>query len=272
MRARKSYLDHFLLYPITFGLMAVVLLPVLVAVLGAFVNLSVIGGSQDQWRGSDAFSLVGFDYLFRNYGSWIGLSLRLAILSVLLCLLVAVPAGYVLVRFPFPGSKLIEELALLPLSLPGITVSIALLAAYGSARGLLLVASGHLLYTLPFMLRVVTGTLRSFDVANMENAAQNLGANFFQRLIYIVLPNLRHAIVVGSLLVFAVSWGEFNVSYLLNSGHPQTFPAALYNTFANESIQNASAAMLIFLAVVVPAVLTIQWIGGRSLQDIEQGA
>jgi len=36
--------------------------------------------------------------------------------------------------------------------------------------------------------------------------------------------------MVGSLLVFAVSWGEFNVSFLLNRGRPQTFPAVLYDT------------------------------------------
>jgi putative spermidine/putrescine transport system permease protein len=89
---------------------------------------------------------------------------------------------------------------------------------------------------------------------------------------HVVLPNLRHALILGSLLVFAVSWGEFNVSYLLNAGHPQTFPAALFNTYANESFQNSSAATVIFLAVVIPIVIAIQWLGGRSSVDVEQGA
>ena len=166
-------------------------------------------------------------------------SMELALVSVILCLVVAVPAGYALVQHPFKGSRLIEELLLLPLSLPGIAMSIALIAAYNTARGQWLVLGGHFLYTMPFMVRVVTGTLRSFDVTLLEAAAQTLGAGFWQRMWHVILPHLRHSLVLGSLLVFAVSWGEFNVSYLLNAGHPQTFPAAVFNTYANESFQRS---------------------------------
>ena len=78
--------------------------------------------------------------------------------------------------------------------------------------------------------------------------------------------------MVGSLLVFAVSWGEFNVSFLLNRGRPQTFPAVLYDTYTNQSIQISSAATTIFLAIVIPAVIAIQWFGGRDSVEVEQGA
>jgi hypothetical protein len=46
----------------------------------------------------------------------------------------------------------------------------------------------------------------------------------------------------------------------------------LFNTYANESFQNSSAATVIFLAVLVPIVIAIQWLGGRSSVDVEQGA
>ncbi len=198
--------------------------------------------------------------------------LELALGCVAVCLLVAVPAGYALARHPFPGSGLVEELVLLPLSLPGITLSMGLLAAYGELRGPLLVLAGHLLYTIPFMLRVMTATLRSFDVGRLESAARSLGASLPQRLFLVILPNLRHAMMVGSLLVFAVSWGEFNVSFLLNRGRPQTFPAVLYDTCTNQSIQVSGAATTIFLAIVIPVVIAIQWLGGKESSDMEQGA
>jgi putative spermidine/putrescine transport system permease protein len=259
---------------LTLLLIAVILLPLLVVVLGSCVNASLLGLSSDLWSGSrhDIFDFSAYSYLFQNYGDWALFSLELALGCVAICLLVAVPAGYALARHPFPGSLLVEELVLLPLSLPGITLSMALLAAYGELRGPLLVLGGHLLYTIPFMLRVVTATLRSFNAGQLESAARSLGASFLQRLFLVILPNLRHAMMVGSLLVFAVSWGEFNVSFLLNRGRPQTFPAVLYDTYTNQSIQISSAATTIFLAIVIPAVIAIQWLGGRESADLEQGA
>jgi putative spermidine/putrescine transport system permease protein len=262
-----------LVYAVTITLLALILAPVIVVILGSFLNLGLLGIVADQWSGTrgTTVSFSAFRYLFGAYLPWIVFSLLLALWSVVLCLVIAVPAGYVLVQHPFKGSRLIEELLLLPLSLPGIAMSIALIAAYNSIRGPWLVLGGHFLYTMPFMVRVVTGTLRSFDVAGLEAAAQTLGAGFWQRMWHIILPNLRHALILGSLLVFAVSWGEFNVSYLLNAGHPQTFPAALFNTYANESFQNSSAATVVFLAVIIPIVITIQWLGGKSSVDVEQG-
>jgi putative spermidine/putrescine transport system permease protein len=262
-----------LIYAVTAALLALILAPVAVVILGSFVNLGLLGVVADQWSGSrgEVVSLSAFGYLFGAYLEWMVFSLTLALLSVGLCLLVAVPAGYALVRHPFKGSRLVEELLLLPLSLPGIAMSVALIAAYNEIRGQWLVLGGHFLYTMPFMVRVVTGTLRSFDASVLEAAAQTLGAGFWQRTWYVILPNLRHALILGSLLVFSVSWGEFNVSYLLNAGHPQTFPTALFNTYANESFQNSSAATVIFLAVLVPVVVAIQWLGGRTSVDVEQG-
>jgi putative spermidine/putrescine transport system permease protein len=259
---------------VTAALMALILLPLLVVALGSCVNVSLLGLSSDLWSGNrhELLDFSAFGYLLEHYGDWVLFSLELAGACVVICLLVAVPAGYALACHPFPGSKVVEELALLPLSLPGITLSIGLLAVYGQVRGPLLVLAGHLLYTIPFMLKVVTATLRSFDVGRLEAAARSLGASLFQRLFLVVLPNLRHAMMVGSLLVFAVSWGEFNVSFLLNRGRPQTFPAVLYDTYTNQSIQISSAATTIFLAVVIPALLAVQWLGGREATDLEQGA
>ncbi len=248
-----------------------VLLPLAVVVLGAFVDPVTLGASSDPIAGSRAevAGLAAFRYVLGHYGGWLGFSALLAVASVALCLLIAVPAAWALVRHPFPGGRWLEDLAALPLSLPGLALSVALIAAWNPWRGWWLVLAGHLLYTLPFMLRVTCETLRGHDLDAWDRAARSLGATAWQRFAWIVLPNLRHALTAGCLLVFAVSWGEFNVSYLLNSGKPQTFPAALYDTFTNDGFQAASAATCLFLAVVLPAVLLLQATGDR---DVEQAA
>lgn len=266
----------FFIYLLTLVLGLMVLLPVVVVVLGVFSQTVLFGVSSEQWAPGTSLSgesLKWFRYVFHLYGHTLLFSLKLSLLSVAICLLVGVPGGYVLAGRPFWGSRVLEELLLLPLSIPGIAIAIGLINAYSVIRGRWeLILAGHLLYTLPFMVRAVTNTLRSFDVRVLERAAQSLGAGFFQRFRLVILPSLRHAMILGSLLVFAISWGEFNVSFLLNTPLNQTFPAALYATYTSNSFQVSSAATTLFLAVVVPVILLLQWVGGHDLSHVEQGA
>ena len=122
------------------------------------------------------------------------------------------------------------------------------------------------------MVRGLSHSLGRFDAARLETAAQSLGASRWQRLLFIIIPNLRHGLIVGSLLVFAVSWGEFNVSYLLNTPLHQTYPAALYATYTANSFPVSSAATTIFLAIIIPVLLALQWLGGSEFERVEQSA
>jgi putative spermidine/putrescine transport system permease protein len=260
---------------VTGALLVVIVAPVVVLLLGSVLDTRLMGVSSEQWvKGSGGLvTFKWFAYVLRLYTPMILFSLRLAILSVVLCLAVGVPGGYVLAQKPFRGSGLLEEAVLLPLSIPGITVSIALIEGYAVLRGRWwLVLSGHLVYTIPFMVRSVTSAVRTFDIGTLEKAAQTLGAGPFDRLRLVVLPSVRHAALIGSLLVFAISWGEFNVSYLLNTPLNQTYPAALYATFTFNSFQVSAAAATIFLAGVVPALLALQKLGGSETVEVEQGA
>src|SRR5204863_9617143 len=106
----------------------------------------------------------------------------------------------------------------------------------------------------------------------LERAAASLGASAWQRLRHILLPNLRHALVIGSLLVFTISLGEFNASFLLATPENLPLPAALYDSYTNDSFQVSSAATSIFMLVVIPVLLGIQFIGGREMKEIGQAA
>lgn len=277
--------------------------PILICLWGSFTTLSVMGTGSERgagWEqvttsadakdsavkqedlgifGAGARMITGsvttfwYRYVFEVYGNTIKLSLFLAVTSIVVCTLLSVFGGYALVRYNFWGKSLLEEIILIPLSLPGIAVAVALIETYGILRSSwLIILFGHLLYTLPFMLQSITNTLRSFDFVELEMAAASLGASWFQRLRYILLPNLRHAIIIGSLLVFAISLGEFNASFLLNTPINQTFPAALYDAYTNDSFQVSSAATSIFMLVVIPVLMAIQFIGGQELQSAGQAA
>lgn len=269
----------------------VILTPILICLWGSFTTLSTMGaastGSGAGWQSQrdlgvfasgardthGLFTLRWYEYVFEVYGHTLMLSLQLALLAIVITVVMGVLGGYALVRYQFRGKALLEECIQLPLALPGISVAVALIGTYGMIRGSwVIILFGHLLYTLPFMLQSVTNTLRSYDFLELERAAASLGAGWWQRMRHILLPNLKHALVVGSLLVFTISLGEFNASFLLTTPVTLTLPAALYDSYTNDSFQVSSAATSVFMAVVLPVLLAIQLIGGREMKEMGQAA
>lgn len=237
--------------------------PVLLTAWGAF--------SGSEWYGlrSEGAAAAGplglFRYVLSIWGGALWRSAELVAVVVPVALLLGAPAAYAFRRLPFPGSRLLEAMTLLPLSIPGIALAIGLLGTGGGLPRLPLLAAGHLAYTVPLVLKTVANSLDGFDPL-LEAAARTLGAGPWTRARRVVLPLLRPALVLSSLLVFAVSWGEFNVSYLLATPLVQTYPAALYSTFTSNSFPVGAAATVVFLLPVVPAMAAIQALGGEELR------
>ncbi len=256
-------------------LSSVVLLPLLLVAVTAFRPASALGVVSEEWARPPAgpVTTAWVGYVLRTYGGTLMLSLRLASLAVVVALLVGLPAAYAFVRHPFPGSALLEEIVLLPLTLPGIAVAIALIVTFAFARGnWLLLLAGHALYTVPLFVRSVTVTLRSLPIGEYEEAAATLGAPPAMRFLLVALPALRQATTLGALLVFAVSWGEFNVSFLLVTPLTKTFPAALFAAYTEYSAPIASAATAIFLAIAVPLLIVVQTAGRLGTPEEGQAA
>lgn len=291
VRARRP--SVWTIYSVAMSLLLVfaVLTPILICLWGSFTTLSAMGASSTGagagWSSNKdlgafssgardttgAVTLLWYRYVLDVYSHTILMSLKLALVSIGVTMVLGVSGGYALVRYDFPGKPLLEELILIPLSLPGIAVAVALIGTFGIIRdSWVIILLGHLLYTLPFMLQAVTNTLRSYNYFDLERAAASLGATPWQRVRYILLPNLKHALIVGSLLVFTISLGEFNASFLLTTPMTLTLPAALYDSYTNDSFQVSSAATSLFMMVVIPVLLAIQFVGGREMKDVGQAA
>ena len=255
-------------------LAAAVLLPVAVVVLGAFLPAARIGLSSEQWvPGEEGWlSLKYFAYVVDLYRGALLYSLLLAATAIVAGLALTLPAAYALVRHPFPGSALLEELALIPLAVPGIAVALALIQLYAAVRGeWWFVAVGHVIYTAPLLLRTLLHGLRG-EGFELERAAATLGAGPWQRFRWVTWPRLRRPASVGALIVAAVSWGEFNASFLLATPIHQPYPAALYATYTSNSFAVSSAATTLFLAVILPLLVAVERLGRRELLGVRQGA
>ena len=216
---------------------------------------------------AQASHVSDYAYVVNTYGDALLFSLRLATCVVLGSLAIAVPAAYAIVRHPFPGARLLERIAIVPLTLPGVTVAIALITASGALRGSVLVlAAGQMLYTIAYVVGVMTAALRTAGLDELDAAARTLGAKHVERFVRITLPLLVHPIVVSALIAFAISWGEFNVSYLLATPLKMPFAAALYGTYISNSPAISGAATAIFVAGALPFLIGIQLLERRPFE------
>ncbi|WP_221030273.1 sulfate ABC transporter permease subunit CysT [Actomonas aquatica] len=151
------------------------------------------------------------------------LSFGAALVAAALNVVFGVIAAWVLVRYPFPGRRLVDALVDLPFALPTAVAGIALTTLY-APNGWLGAPLAQLgipvAYTatgvgvaltfigLPFVIRTVQPVLEELE-PELEEAAASLGATRAQTLRRVVLPALRPAILTGFALAFARAVGEY---------------------------------------------------------------
>ena len=231
---------------------------------------SVLAGiTVNYFRGiSSGVTLKWFGEVWTLYAHSIGLSLGIALSCLIATLLIGVPAAYALTRWRGLGARLIEEFIALPLAVPGLALALGLLQLYGSMRGFraspAFILIGHVLYTLPFMVRSVMSVLSAIDLKTLEEGAASLGAGSWRRFCDIVIPNAIPGILAGSLTVVTLSIGEFNLTWMLQTPYTKTLPVGLADSYASMRLEIASAYTLIFFIIIVPLLSLMQWVAARS--------
>jgi len=195
---------------------------------------------------------------------WRSLFISLACLAV--TLVVGVPLAYMLARYRGGHSRLarvIEELLMMPVAVPGLATALALIMAYGQYRqfraSILFILVGHVLFTLPFMVRPVLAVMQSAQLAQLEEAAASLGAGRLRRFFGIVIPNAASGILAGALMVVTLSIGEFNITWMLHTPLTQTLPVGLADAYASMRLEVGSAYTLIFFFMIIPLLIGMQW-------------
>jgi putative spermidine/putrescine transport system permease protein len=252
--------------PKTPGLLFGVTLVVSIFML-APIGLSVMAGLVNNYSAGmkSGLTLRWFMQVLDGYGNTISWSLLLGLLCVLGTLLIGVPCAYALARSKSRIARLFEELLTLPVAVPGLATALALILTYGHMRdfrqSFAFILVGHMVFTLPFMVRTVSSAFHRNDLLAMEEAARTLGASFTQRLLGVLVPAVLPAIVAGSLMVFTLSVGEFNLTWMLHTPLTRTLPVGLADSYASMRIEIGSAYTLVFLVVILPVLWGLQAIG-----------
>ncbi len=207
-----------------------------------------------------------FDWVIKvwtDYRHTVFRSIQIALACLACTLVLGVPAAYVLAKRNNAFTRTLEELLVMPVAIPGLATALALIVTFGGWGGMrthwTFILIGHVLFTLPFMVRSVLAVLSSIDLRTLEEGARSLGANFRQRFFGIVLPNCRSGIVAGSLMVVTLSLGEFNMTLLLHTPLTPTLPVGLADAYASLRIEVGSAYTLIFFVIIIPLLVAMQW-------------
>ncbi|MPW23779.1 ABC transporter permease subunit [Paraburkholderia sp. CNPSo 3157] len=243
---------------VTLLLCAFLIVPVVMSILaGLTVNYfrGIASGLTLRWLGE----------VWTQYHASVFLSLKVALATLVITLLTGVPAGYALARSETRLSRIIEEFLVLPIALPGLASALALLVVYGGftmfRTSVAFIVVGHVVFTLPFMVRAVAAVCASSGLRTLEEGAASLGAGFFQRFVTIVLPNVRPGIVAGALAVVTLSIGEFNLTWMLHTPETKTLPVGLADTYASLRIEIGSAYTILFFIMTMPLLVAMQWLG-----------
>jgi putative spermidine/putrescine transport system permease protein len=231
---------------------------------------SVLAGlTANYFRGlSSGLTLKWVAEVWTLYADSIFLSIWLAVACLVMTLILGVPAAYALARNPGRLSRILEEFISLPLAVPGLALALALLQLYGAQQGFRthwsFILVGHVLYTLPFMVRAVQAVLAAIDLKTLEEGAASLGAGPARRFVDIVVPNALPGILAGSLTVVTLSIGEFNLTWMLHTPLLKTLPVGLADSYASMRLEIASAYTLVFFVMIVPLLMAMQWASARA--------
>ena len=246
----------------TIGVAAFLLVPVVLSILTGLTKNQFVGLSS-------GLTLQWVFKVWESYQDSLWRSLGIALACLASTLVLGVPAAYVLSRVQGKLARTIEELLMLPVALPGLATALALIVTYGAVGNFrthwTFILVGHVLFTLPFMVRSVLAVLLSVNMHSLEEGARSLGATFLQRFIGIVLPNCRSGIIAGSLMVLTLSIGEFNMTLLLHTPLTPTLPVGLADAYASLRIEVGSAYTIVFFMMIVPLLIALQVAGGRKV-------
>jgi molybdate transport system permease protein len=199
------------------------------------------------------------------------LSLRLAGITTLLLLLIAIPLGYWLAYSRGRWKIVVEALVSLPMVLPPTVLGFYLLLAFSPSDAFgrfldhyldirlvftfpgLVVAS--LIYSLPFMVNPIIAGFSGLS-PNLRAASRTLGKSDRTTLIRILLPNIRPSLITGAVLCFAHTIGEFGVVMMIGGsipGRTRVASVAIYDEVQsiNYSLANQYAIVLLAFSFLI---------------------
>lgn len=203
------------------------------------------------------------------------LSLMVAVISVVINTVFGVGISLLLVRYDFPGKRLLSALLDVPLSVSPIVVGLSLVLVYGGRNGwfgpalegagfqIIFATPGIVMATvfvaLPLVIREVVPVLEEVG-DEQEQAARSLGANALQTFWRVTLPAIKWGVIYGVVLSLARSLGEFGAVKVVSGnvlGETRTATLVVEEKYLNFDKGGAYATAFLLALVAVAAIIVV---------------
>ncbi|QGG57544.1 sulfate ABC transporter permease subunit CysT [Paenibacillus sp. B01] len=209
------------------------------------------------------------------------ISLLTSLAAALVNLLFGLIVAWVLVRYRFPGRRLLDSLVDLPFALPTAVAGVALTAIYApngwigqwlEPLGLkvaftpLGITIALIFIGLPFIVRTVQPVLEDLD-KEIEEAAVMLGAGRWRTVLRVVLPELTPALLTGFALAFARGIGEYGSVVFISGNMPmktEIAPLLIMTKLESFELEQATAIAVVLLVMSFAMLLFINYIQWRA--------
>ncbi len=229
------------------------------------VQSILAGVTKNYFRGvKSGLTLKWIFKVWELYRDTIFTSIFIGVACLAITLIIGVPAAYFMVKKKSRFTRLMEEFLVIPLAIPGLAIALAILISYGQftsfRKSWIIILIGHVVFTLPFMIRSVIAIMSAINLKDLEEGAASLGGEFWNRFFHIIIPNSMPGILAGSLMVFTLSIGEFNLTWMLHTPFTKTLPVGLADSYASMRLEIGSAYTIVFFFMIIPLLLAMQWI------------
>ena len=240
-------------------------IPIALLVVGSFgalwLNTLLPTGFTVQWY-RDVATDPSFVRAFRS-------SLAVASIACGGCIVLGLPLAYAIFRAQSRRVRAFARvLYQLPVGMPPLVLAFGFILVFSSDQlpwlgSLWVLAAGHIVLGLPYFLQTVVFDMERLGLHALEDAAESLGSNGWQRFFHVVLPSLRHSILAGLIIVVALSIGEFQFSNLVAGFLSRTYPVVLLQAFYGAT-GFACAATVILLALALVASVSGALVSGGA--------
>ena len=206
----------------------------------------------------------------------IKLSLISCSLTALLSLWVAVPLGYLMSRYRFPGRTLIDAIIDIPIVLPPLVVGLSLLILFQTRVGKRFEDTfGPVTFAVPSVILAQFMVACAFAVRTMrttfdqisprqEQVALTLGCSKSQAFFFVVLPQARRGIITAATLAWARALGEFGPILLFSGatrGRTEVLSTSVYLEFSIGNLEAAVALSLLMIVISIAVLVALRYFG-----------
>lgn len=204
-------------------------------------------------------------------------SLRVALISMVVATVLGTFVALALVRYRFRGGQLTNLLLVLPLTAPEILLGASLLTLFLEPHlvlanqqftlGFTTIVIAHIMFCVSYVAMTLKARLRGFDWT-LEDAAMDLGAGPTRTFLRVTLPLITPGILAAALLSFALSIDDFIITYFVAGPDVKTFPLQIFgqSRTATPPQINVLATMILVGSVAVLAAGT--WWGQRRARRL----